>query len=67
MILWKRLPLRPRTGETRTVTRFAFLPVRTYDGWYIVWLERYLEKEKYTEGLGWATVWVSAMPRHKIP
>ncbi len=43
---WKTKRPGPRPGERRCVTRFAWLPVRCYDG-VTVWLEQYRAFEEY--------------------
>lgn len=44
---WKIDP-EPKEGDTRVVTKFAFFPIPTYNG-YTVWLEKYEEYQEYTE------------------
>ena len=42
---------RPKDGETRVITRFAFLPKKLDDG-YTVFLERYSVKQRFLTSPG---------------
>ncbi len=46
---WTSSKPAPRTGDRRTVVRFAWLPVRC-KGNIVVWLERYNAIEEYIGG-----------------
>lgn len=46
-----RVNIRPQLGDTRTVTKFAWLPRRVGKGTYIVWLEKYLSIQQFDETL----------------
>lgn len=54
----KRLIPSPTDGQTRSIKRFALLPVEVMDesgNRYRVWLESYCVEQKYVEGQNFIT------------
>lgn len=60
----RKLPPNPKQGDTRTYTKFAWLPTFVHDDneCYEIWLEKYRITEKYQE----VTVFTDSYHRREL-
>lgn len=54
---WEIIDIRPKVGEIRFKTKFAFFPTRVLskltDTDHMIWLELYVEEQEYCSEWGW--------------